>query len=361
MIEFEDLGKANAPFFAEYQRAFEHVLRGGRYVLGDSVRAFEADFAAYCGVPHCIGVASGLDALTLALKACNFKAGDEVIVPSNTFIATVLSVLHAGLTPVLVEPDIRTYNINPGGIAESITARTVAVVVVHLYGKCCAMPQIMSLARQHGLKVLEDCSQAHGARIGEQKAGTFGEAGAFSFYPTKNLGALGDAGGVVTQDGTIKAGVESLRNYGSAVKYRNDMVGYNSRLDEVQAAFLRVKLKRLDEINAHKRQLAALYLQGLKDDFIKPVVEEGYFDVYHIFNVRHAKRDQLREYLFAKGIKTEIHYPVPPHQQQAMQGILDHYSCPVAEDIHKTTLSLPVSYGQTPTEICQVIDFLNKF
>ncbi len=361
MIEFEDLGKANAPFFAEYQRAFEHVLRGGRYVLGDSVRAFEADFAAYCGVPHCIGVASGLDALTLALKACNFKAGDEVIVPSNTFIATVLSVLHAGLTPVLVEPDIRTYNINPGGIAESITARTVAVVVVHLYGKCCAMPQIMSLARQHGLKVLEDCSQAHGARIGEQKAGTFGEAGAFSFYPTKNLGALGDAGGVVTQDGTIKAGVESLRNYGSAVKYRNDMVGYNSRLDEVQAAFLRVKLKRLDEINAHKRQLAALYLKELKDDYIKPVVEEGYFDVYHIFNVRHPKRNQLREYLLSQGIKTEIHYPIPPYQQKAMQGILDHYSCLVAEEIHRTTLSLPISYSQTLTETCQVIDFLNKF
>jgi dTDP-4-amino-4,6-dideoxygalactose transaminase len=329
--------------------------------LGDAVRAFEADFAAYCGVPHCIGVASGLDALTLALNAFGFPAGGEVLVPSNTFIATILSVLHAGLTPVLVEPDLRTYNLDPDKLAERITPQTVAVVVVHLYGKCADMLAIEGLAQAHNFKIIEDASQAHGARLGKRKAGSFGDAAAFSFYPTKNLGALGDGGGVITRDPALAATLQSLRNYGSSIKYYNDVPGYNSRLDEVQAAFLSVKLARLDEINAHKRRLATLYLKELKDDYIKPVVEEGYFDVYHIFNVRHTKRDKLREYLLANGIKTEIHYPVPPHRQKAMRGILDHYSCPIADEIHRTTLSLPVSYGHTLADVSQVIDFLNKF
>lgn len=361
MIEFEDLGKANAPFFAEYQRAFESVLRGGRYILGDAVRAFEADFAAYCGVPHCTGVASGLDALTLALKAFGFPAGGEVLVPSNTFIATLLSVLHAGLTPVPVEPDLRTYNIDPEKLAERISPRTVAVVVVHLYGKCANVPRIEPLARGHSLKILEDASQAHGARIGERKAGSLGDAAAFSFYPTKNLGALGDGGGVTTRDAALQAALQSLRNYGSTRKYYNDVPGYNSRLDEVQAAFLRVKLARLDEINAHKRQLAARYLEGLKEDFVKPVVEEGYFDVYHIFNVRHPRRDELRAYLLGHGVKTEIHYPVPPARQSAMRGIIDHFDCPVADTIHRTTLSLPLSYAHSADDVSRVIEVMNRF
>jgi dTDP-4-amino-4,6-dideoxygalactose transaminase len=361
MIEFEDLGKANAPFFAEYQRAFESVLRGGRYILGDAVRAFEADFAAYCGVPHCIGVASGLDALTLVLTAFGFPAGSEVLVPSNTFIASILSILHAGLVPVLVEPDLRTYNIDPERMAACITPRTVAVVVVHLYGKCSDMPRIELVARQHRLKIIEDASQAHGARIGAQKAGSFGDAAAFSFYPTKNLGALGDGGGVTTRDAALGVALQSLRNYGSSQKYYNDVPGHNSRLDEVQAAFLRVKLARLDEINAHKRQLAALYLQGLKDDFVKPVVETEYFDVYHIFNVRHPHRDELRNYLLRNGIKTEIHYPVPPARQKAMQGILDHCDCSIAEAIHQTTLSLPISFFHTPEQVYRVVEVMNGF
>jgi dTDP-4-amino-4,6-dideoxygalactose transaminase len=361
MIEFEDLGKANAPFFAEYQRAFESVLRSGRYILGDAVRAFEADFAAYCGVPHCTGVASGLDALTLALKAFGFPAGGEVVVPSNTFIATILSILHAGLTPVLVEPDLRTYNLDPEKLAARITPRTVAVVMVHLYGKCADVARIEVLARQHHLKLIEDASQAHGARIGTRKAGSLGDAAAFSFYPTKNLGALGDGGGVTTRDPALQAALQSLRNYGSRVKYYNDVPGYNSRLDEVQAAFLRVKLARLDEINARKRQLAALYLQGLKEDFVKPVVEEGYFDVYHIFNVRHPHRDALRAYLLEHGVKTEIHYPVPPARQQAMRGILDSFDCPIADTIHQTTLSLPLSYAHAADEVYRVIEVMNGF
>jgi len=361
MIEFEDLGKANAPFFEAYEWAFEGVLRSGRYILGDAVRAFEADFAAYCGVSHCAGVASGLDALTLALKSFGFPAGGEVLVPSNTFIASILSILHAGLTPVLAEPDLRTYNLDPAGLAERITPRTVAVVAVHLYGKCCNVTRLEPLARQHNLKIIEDASQAHGARIGERKAGSLGDAAAFSFYPTKNLGALGDGGGVTTRDAALDRTLRTLRNYGSAEKYYNDVPGYNSRLDEVQAAFLRVKLARLDEIIAHKRQLAALYLAGLKEDFVKPVVEEGYFDVYHIFNVRHPRRDALRAYLLKNDVKTEIHYPVPPARQQAMRGLIDHFSCPVADEIHRTTLSLPVSFCHTPDQVSRVVEVMNRF
>jgi dTDP-4-amino-4,6-dideoxygalactose transaminase len=306
-------------------------------------------------------VGSGLDALTLALKSFGFPTGSEVIVPSNTFIATILSVLHAGLQPVLAEPDLHTYNINPSRIEECITNRTVAVVVVHLYGKCCDMPRILPLARQYGLKVLEDCSQAHGARIGNQKAGSFGDAGAFSFYPTKNLGALGDGGAVTNSDEAMKNKMQMLRNYGSPAKYYNEVIGHNSRLDEIQAAFLRVKLHNLDEINAHKRRLAGLYLQLLKDDFVKPIVTEGYFDVYHIFNVRHPRRDRLREYLLQNGIKTEIHYPVPPNRQQAMRGIISGFTCPIAEEIHRTTLSLPIAYFHTPDQILWVAEVLNRF
>jgi dTDP-4-amino-4,6-dideoxygalactose transaminase len=361
MIEFEDLGKANQPLFEAYQQVFRTTLERGWYILGDNVRKFESEFASYCGVPHCIGVASGLDALILSLQAFGFKPGSEVIVPSNTFIATILAIVRAGLRPVLVEPDLRTYTIDPTKIEERITHTTVAILVVHLYGKCCNMPAILPLAEQYNLKVIEDCAQAHGARVGQQRTGSFGHAGAFSFYPTKNLGALGDAGGITTKEENLLRTIQTLRNYGSGEKYYNDLIGHNSRLDEIQAGFLSLKLKKLNEITAHKRQLAALYLKNLKDDFVKPVVEEDYFDVYHIFNVRHPKRDQLREYLLAKGIKTEIHYPVAPIRQKAMQGVLDHFQTPVAEEIHRTTLSLPVSWAHTPEDIYRVIEVMNEF
>jgi dTDP-4-amino-4,6-dideoxygalactose transaminase len=243
----------------------------------------------------------------------------------------------------------------------AITPATVAVMVVHLYGKCCAMPEINAIAGRHGLKVVEDCAQAHGAHINGQKAGSFGDFGAFSFYPTKNLGALGDAGAMTTREEHLAVTVQTLRNYGSKVKYYNELIGYNSRLDEVQAGFLSVKLKKLDAINAHKRNLASLYLAHLKEDFVKPVREDGYFDVYHIFNIRHPRRDALKEHLLRQEIKTEIHYPVPPARQQAMRGILDHFDCPIADEIHRTTLSLPISYFHTPDQVNRVIEVLNKF
>ncbi len=361
MIEYENLRKVNEPFFEDFKRTFAETLESGWYILGKRVETFEGEFAGYCGSGHCVGVASGLDALTLSLKAFDFKRGDEVIVPSNTYVATILAVLHCGLTPVLVEPDIRTYNIDPARIEEKITSRTVAILVVHLYGKPCQMDPIGAIARRHGLKLVEDCAQAHGATYKGKRTGSFGDFGAFSFYPTKNLGALGDAGAVTTDGPELADRVRKLRNYGSGVKYHNELVGFNSRLDEIQAAFLSIKLGKLDEINGHKRSLATIYREGLKDDFVKPVVEEGCGDVYHIFNVRHPDRDRLKEYLLQNGIRTEIHYPVPPHRQQALQGLLPDYDYPVSDEIHATTLSLPISYFHTELDIRRVVEVMNGF
>ncbi len=360
-IEYENLGKANQRFFDEYRQAFDKVLTSGWYILGKSVKTFEEQFAAYCGTKYCVGVANGLDALTISLKALGFTAGDEVIVPSNTYIATILSILHNQMKPVLVEPDIKTYNIDPEKIEEKITSKTRAIMLVHLYGKVCSMDKIKDIAGKHHLKIIEDCAQAHGAAFKGVRAGNFGDLGGFSFYPTKNLSALGDAGAVTCNDESLQQMISNLRNYGSTVKYYNEEVGYNSRLDEVQAALLSIKLQQLDTINEHKRALAALYLQGLKDDFIKPVVEHDYFDVYHIFNIRHPQRDALKEHLLQHDIKTEIHYPVPPNKQKAMQGILDKQLTPISEEIHQTTLSLPISYFHTPSDVQQVIEVMNKF
>lgn len=361
MIEYENIGKVNAPFKDEYAKAFQEVMDSGWYILGNKVKQFESEFADYCGVKHTIGVANGLDALILALKAYNLKAGDEVIVPSNTYIATILAIVHNGLKPVLVEPDIATYNIDPQKISDKITSRTRAILVVHLYGKMCAMDQIMTIANSNGLIVIEDCAQAHGAHLHGKKAGNWGNIGAFSFYPTKNLGALADAGAATTNDDGIALQISSLRNYGSQKKYYNELVGYNSRLDEVQAAFLSIKLKHLDEINAHKRELAKIYLDQLNDQFIKPIVEDGYFDVYHIFNIRHPRRDELKEYLLQHNIKTDIHYPIAPIDQKAMKGILDGQESTIAREIHATTLSLPISYYHKKEEIQTIADTLNAF
>jgi dTDP-4-amino-4,6-dideoxygalactose transaminase len=360
-IDYENLAKLNQPFFEEYKQAFNEVLQSGWYILGNSVKTFEETFALYNTSKHAIGVASGLDALTLSLAAFNFPKGTEVLVPSNTYIATILSVMQNNLTPVLVEPDINTYNIDPDKIEENITPNTKALIVVHLYGKACKMDKIMSIAQKHQLVVIEDCAQSHGAMFKNKKTGTFGHFGAFSFYPTKNLGALGDAGAVLTNNDELATKIRILRNYGSEKKYYNQIIGYNSRLDEVQAALLSVKLKRLDAINEHKRKLANLYLQGLKDDFIKPVTHPDYYDVYHIFNIRHPKRDQLKEYLLRNGIKTEIHYPVPPHKQQALQHLYPNAQYPISEEIHTTTLSLPISYFHTTQEVEYIIDVMNKF
>lgn len=361
MVEYESLAKLNQQFFEEYKDAFSKVVEGGWYILGTQVQQFEKEFANYCNAPFCVGVANGLDALILSLKALGFEENDEVIVPSNTYIATILSIVHCRLKPVLVEPDIATYNIDPDKIEEKITPRTKAIMVVHLYGKVCAMDRIKEIADRHNLKIIEDCAQAHGASFKGTKTGNFGDFGAFSFYPTKNLGALADAGALTTSDPALVEKILALRNYGSRVKYYNETVGFNSRLDEIQAAFLSIKLKKLDAINAHKRRLASLYLKKLKDDYIKPVTQEGYFDVYHIFNIRHPKRDQLKDYLLKRGIKTEIHYPIAPVKQKAMTEILKDQYTPIAEEIHATTLSLPISYFHTESEIEHVIQVMNEF
>ena len=336
------------------------LLNSGWYILGKNVENFENEFSSYHHIKHCLGVASGLDALLLSLKAFNFEKESEVIVPSNTYIATILSILHAGLKPVLVEPDIATYNIDPNKIEQAISNKTKAIMIVHLYGKSCAMDEITSICKNYNLKLIEDCAQSHGAKYKDKLTGTFGEFGTFSFYPTKNLGALGDAGAIITEDENLAGQIKRLRNYGSDVKYYNEVVGYNSRLDEVQAGFLSIKLKKLDEINTHKRKLAKIYLDHLKDDFIKPVVIDDYFDVYHIFNVRHKKRDELKEHLLKNEIKTDIHYPVEPHKQNAMKNILEG-SYTISEEIHHTILSLPCSFGHTEEEIYQVVEVMNKF
>jgi dTDP-4-amino-4,6-dideoxygalactose transaminase len=360
MIEYENLGKLNQPFVEAYKGMFEKTLTSGWYILGKNVSTFEQEFARYTGSKYCIGVASGLDALTLALRCFDFPVGSEVIVPSNTYIATILSIVQNGLKPVLVEPDIHTYNIDPTKIEEKITSDTRAIMLVHLYGKCCRMDAILTIAKKYDLRIVEDCAQSHGASFNGQIAGSFGDFGAHSFYPTKNLGALGDAGAVSTDDILMAEKIKALRNYGSKIKYVNEYMGYNSRLDEIQAGFLSIKLASLNKINEHKRKLAKLYLKNLKEDFIKPVCDEDFYDVYHIFSIRHPKRDQLRNFLLRHQIKTEIHYPIPPHKQKAMQEIIKG-EFPISEEIHSSTLSLPISYFHTKNDIFQVIDVLNSF
>lgn len=361
MIEYENLAQLNKPFFEEYKKSFESTLESGWYILGKSVESFERSFAEYCGTANCVGVASGLDALELSLRVFQFQPGSEVVVPSNTYIATILAILHCGLTPVLVEPDIGTYNIDPNRIEDAITQKTVAIMVVHLYGKVCPMDAISTIAQARGLKVIEDCAQAHGAMFEGKKAGTFGHCNAYSFYPTKNLGALGDAGAVTTEDSDLALAIRTYRNYGSKVKYYNEVVGYNSRLDEMQAGFLNVKLRYLDAINSHKRKLADTYFKLLGDNVIKPVRDSKYFDVYHIFNIRHKRRDDLKGYLLQREIKTDIHYPVSPARQKAMQGQLRKYDFPIADEIHATTLSLPISYFHTIGDVETIAAAINGF
>jgi dTDP-4-amino-4,6-dideoxygalactose transaminase len=361
MIEYENLALLNKPFHEEYIARFTDVLKSGWYILGENLKKFEQEFASYNKTSHCIGLASGLDAITLSIDAFKFEAGSEIIVPSNTYVATILSVLQNDMKPVLVEPSIETYNIDPAKIEASITGKTKAIVVVHLYGKACDMDPIVALCKKYDLKLIEDCAQSHGATYKGKYTGTFGEFGAFSFYPTKNLGALGDAGAVVCNDDQLALIIRRLRNYGSDKKYYNELIGYNSRLDEIQAAFLSVKLKRLDEINNHKRKLASIYLKGLKSDFIKPVVDKDYLDVYHIFNIRHQKRNELKEYLLSNDIKTEIHYPVSPNNQVALKDIFKNQQFPISQEIHDTTLSLPISFFHTEDDVNRVVEVMNKF
>jgi dTDP-4-amino-4,6-dideoxygalactose transaminase len=341
--------------------SFKDTMEKGRFILGEKVSTFENEFARWLGIKHCIGVASGLDALILSIEALGLPEKSEILVPSNTYIATILAILKAGCKPVLVEPDIKTYNIDPSLIKNHITRNTSAILVVHLYGKSCEMDAVLDIARQKKLKVIEDCAQSHGARYQGKITGTFGDISAFSFYPTKNLGALGDGGAIVTNDDEFALTVRKLRNYGSGKKYYNDLVGTNSRLDEIQAGFLSIKLKYLEKIILHKRKLAEIYFNTLDERFILPYRHEDFYDVFHIFNIRNQRRDQLKQHLLDQNIHTEIHYPVAPNRQKAMKGILDHVQTPIAEKIHKTTLSLPISYFHTVGNIKYISEIINKF
>jgi dTDP-4-amino-4,6-dideoxygalactose transaminase len=363
-IEYENLRKLNQSFSEEFRRAFDGVMNSGWYILGRQVSAFEEEFCDYLDYKNkffSVGVASGLDALTLSLKSCDFSAGGEVIVAANSYIASILAIMNAGLVPVLVDPDPDTYNLSPKGVRDSISPKTVAVLPVHMYGKPCPMTEIMRIAAEHRLIVVEDCAQAHGASIDGRKVGTFGHFGAFSFYPTKNLGALGDGGAIVVKDESIYMKIRALRNYGSSEKYKNDYMGTNSRLDELHAAFLRIKLRRLDEINRHKQRLATIYDANLNGDVVLPVRREGMNDVFHIYPVRHPKRDELKKYLLANDIHTEIHYPIPPHKQKAFASTFAGLSFPVTEEIHDTILSLPISFIHTEDDVRRVVEVINSF
>ncbi len=348
---------------AELRAAFDRVLTNSWYIDGKEDKAFEEAFATYCHTEYCVGCGNGLDALMLVLKAWGIGPGDEVIVPSNTFIATALAVTYVGATPVFVEPDIRTYNIDPARIGEKITKNTKAIMPVHLYGQPCDMDPIMAIAQKHGLYVLEDCAQAHGATYKGKVIGSFGDAAGFSFYPGKNLGALGDAGAMVTSDKTLADKVRALGNYGSDYKYHHIYKGTNSRLDELQAAFLSAKLPLMDKVNENRRYIADRYLKGIKNErIILPFVPDYAQPVWHLFSVRCEARDALAQYLADRGIGTNKHYPIPMHLQDCYADLgIQKGSLPVAEEISATQLSLPMYYGMTEEEIDYVIDTINAF
>lgn len=344
-IPFLNLKAPYSELKEELDGAYHRVMESGWYVLGKEVEAFEAEYAAYCETKYCIGVANGLEALHLILRASGIGQGDEIIVPSNTYIATWLAVTHTGATPVPVEPDERTCNIDPARIEQSITSRTKAILVVHLYGQPVDIDPIIALAQKHGIKLFEDCAQAHGARYKGRKAGALGDAAGFSFYPGKNLGAIGDGGAVTTSNFELAERIRVLRNYGSHIKYHNEIIGYNSRLDELQAAFLRVKLKRLDEWNERRRIIAASYLERLQEirGLVLPFVPEWAEPVWHLFVVQHPRRDELQQLLNAANIGTLIHYPIPPHLSEAYTHYgFNNIELPIAEQLAKTVLSLPI-------------------
>lgn len=342
-VPFLDLGAAYAEIRDEIEAAVLAALRSGWFVGGAEVEAFEEEYARHTGSRHCVGVANGLDALHLALRALDIGPGDEVIVPSHTFVATWLAVSHCGATPVPVEPLESTYNIDPARIEAAITPRTRAIVPVHLYGQPAELDAVLAIARKHGLRVVEDAAQAHGARYRGDRLGGHGDAVAWSFYPGKNLGALGDGGAVTTDDPEIASRLRMLRNYGSRTKYVNEMRGFNSRLDPVQAAALRVKLRHLDEWNSRRRRIAHLYLEGLaKSGLVLPQIAGNADPVWHLFVVRHPERDAFQRRLAEAGIATLIHYPIPPHRQQAYAGHWEADAFPLAARIADQVLSLPI-------------------
>lgn len=361
-IPFNTLKPGYAKYRDEYLEAAMRVLDSGWYTLGRELEAFESEFVEWLGMKHCVGLNSGLDALILAVRALGIKAGDEVIVPANTYIASVLGITENGATPVFVEPD-QYYNIDPDKIEQAITPRTKAILVVHLYGQACRMDKIMEIAQRHNLPVIEDCAQSHGATFNGQKIGTFGTISCFSFFPTKNMGAFGDAGAIATNDEEIAQKIRALRNYGSEKKYYNKYQGVNSRMDEIQAALLRVKLRHIDEITAERRAIAEAYLAGIKNpNIILPQIAEGASHVWHLFVVRTDKRDDLQKYLADNGIGTQIHYPVPPHLAEAYKG-LGHAksSFPITEHYADSILSLPLYNGMANDEWAFVLNTINHW
>ena len=347
----------------DLRAAFERVYTASWYIEGREDAAFERAFADYLGVRCCVGCGNGLDALTLALRALGVGEGDEVILPSNTYIATALAVSYAGARPVFVEPDMATYNIDPARIEAAITEKTRAIMPVHLYGQACDMDPILDIAARHGLFVVEDAAQAHGATYKGRKVGTFGHAAGFSFYPGKNLGALGDAGAAVTDDEALAAKIRALGNYGSDYKYHHIYMGQNSRLDELQAAFLAAKLPHLDRMNEERRRIAGRYRDGMKNPLVTlPAEAPGCRHVYHLFAVRCRERDALADHLAARGIGTNCHYPIPLHLQGAYAGLgIPKGALPLAEEISATQLSLPMYYGMTDEQVEAVIEGVNSF
>ncbi|AMM50244.1 hypothetical protein TH61_02320 [Rufibacter sp. DG15C] len=349
---------------ASIQEKVAFTLAEKRFVLGPAVTAFEEEFAQYQNVPHVVGVGNGYDALVLSLKALGIGEGDKVLLPGNTYIATINAVQQVGATPVLVEPDPETYNLTAAGIAKAITPDVKAILPVHLYGQACDMEAIMEVANQAGLLVVEDCAQAHGAYVGGQKVGTFGHANAFSFYPTKNLGAYGDAGGVTTQSEEVADSLRKYRNYGQSERYYYDVVGVNSRLDSLQAAILSVKLKHLHALNLERQRLAKIYLQELQGvgDLVLPATQAGCGHVYHLFVVRTSRRDALQQHLQAKEITTLIHYPVPAHLQPSYAHLnLKAGDLPITKELANTSLSLPLFPGMTEQEQSLVIKAVKQF
>lgn len=366
MIKFLDLHKINNRFQDEFSLKFSNFLDSGNYILGKEVANFENSFAQYCGTKHCIGVANGLDALTLIFKGFielrTLSLGDEVLVPANTYIASILSVINAGLKPIFVEPDIETFNISVSDIERHITSNTKAIMAVHLYGQLANMHTIQQIAKKHDLLIVEDAAQAHGAedKTG-RKAGNLSQAAAFSFYPTKNLGALGDAGAVTTNDSDLEHCIRLMGNYGSPEKYINKIIGYNSRLDELQAAFLNVKLKHLDLDNDRRRHIANRYIVEIGNDKIKlPYYDKTKNHVFHVFVVRVENRKHFMGHLQKNNIGYLLHYPIPPHKQSAFSNY-DHLKLPITEAIHKTVVSIPISPVMTDTEVGKVVNVLNSY
>ncbi|PJJ09050.1 dTDP-4-amino-4,6-dideoxygalactose transaminase [Flavobacterium sp. 1] len=359
MIKFLDLKKINGPYETAFQEKLKSVLDSGWYILGNEVQAFESNFANYCGAKHCIGVGNGLDALVLIFKGYiqlgELQKGDEVIVPANTYIASILAILQADLVPVLVEPKLETYNIDPSLIQEKVTFKTKAILAVHLYGQLAEMDAINIIAKQNNLLVIEDAAQSAGTISNPQSAV------AYSFYPGKNLGALGDGGVVVTNDVQLTKTIQSLRNYGSETKYQNEYIGVNSRLDELQAAFLNVKLPNLDTDNERRRAIATRYLSEIKNDkIILPFWDLSDNHVFHLFVIRTENREDLQDYLAQNNIQTVIHYPIPPHKQRALSS-WNNLSFPITEKIHQEVLSLPISPVMTIDEVSFVVEILNEY